>query len=119
MTFRNETDVLKFRAAAPIPPNTVMLFPGTAIPGETTNQNTADTGDKVGLQVRGRFEFPCATGVTFAVGAIVEWDEDPGTVVASGGDFTLGMALKAKTAGQITADIMLEPSLAVALDEDE
>ena len=65
-------------------------------------------GDLMCVQTMGIYEFPCATGVTFAVGAQVHWNIADQTVVATadGSDtFPLGRAHAAKTSGQLVTRV--------------
>lgn len=65
-------------------------------------------GEKMAVQTKGIYEFPCATGVTFSVGAQVHWNIASQTVVAtadSPNTFPLGRAHAAKTSGQLVARV--------------
>lgn len=66
------------------------------------------SGERMCVQTMGIYEFPCATGVTFAVGAQVHWNISSQTVVAaddSPNTFPLGRAHAAKTSGQLVATV--------------
>lgn len=108
----NENHILKFTASEEIAPNTVMVYPGTTLAGITTNLNTAEAGDEVGLNTECVAVLPCGSATTIAVGASVEWDEDNELVVAAtAGDFDLGRLLEAKTNGQTTAKVIISKGI--------
>jgi predicted RecA/RadA family phage recombinase len=71
------------------------------------------SGERMAVQTEGVYQFPCATGVTFSVGAKVFWHITNRTVVASpvsGSTFELGTAFAAKTSGQLTCRVDISPN---------
>jgi predicted RecA/RadA family phage recombinase len=73
---------------------------------------SAASGERMAVQTDGVYKFPCATGVTFSVGATVHWDIANRTVVASpvtGSTFELGTAVVAKTSGQLSCQVDISP----------
>lgn len=81
------------------------------------NTNVA-SGAKGSFATRGDFEIITASGTTFTVGALPQWDNATDLVVAAGGDgdFVLGLCKVAKTSGQTVTRIMLNESV-VAMPE--
>jgi predicted RecA/RadA family phage recombinase len=81
--------------------------------GVYTALRPAASGDLMVVETKGVREFPCATGVTFAVGAEVHWHIANKTVVAAAdgaNTFSLGNAFVAKTAGQLVCLVDIETS---------
>lgn len=66
-------------------------------------------GQEVTVTTDAIVSLPCASGTTFAVGALPQWDRATNLVVAAGGagDYVLGSAWRAKTSGQAVAIIRL------------
>lgn len=65
-------------------------------------------GDPLNARVKGQFDVASASATTFAEGATVEWDDtNKLAVAAAAGDFVLGKAAKAKTAGQTVVRVIL------------
>ncbi len=63
-------------------------------------------GDKVKVATKGRFRVLAATGTTFTVGAVVDWDDTNKLAVADG-DFNIGRAEFAKASGPLYVDVLL------------
>jgi predicted RecA/RadA family phage recombinase len=80
---------------------------------------SAASGERMAVQTQGVYKFPCATGVTFSVGAKVHWDITNLTVVAApvtGSTFELGTAVVAKTSGQLSCQVDISPDSQVIGD---
>jgi predicted RecA/RadA family phage recombinase len=71
------------------------------------------SGDSFTVQTEGKYELPCATGVTGSLGAAAWWDSSGLTVVSSAptAGWYLGRYAKAKVSGQLVAivDINKDP----------
>lgn len=66
------------------------------------------SGDEIGLTVEGIYNMPAATGDTFAVGAIVGYDEagDEATA-ATLGDKDVAICTKAKLVGELSVEVKI------------
>lgn len=74
------------------------------------------TGDPMNVRVKGGYDVAAASATTFALGAIVEWDATNDLAVASGaGDFVLGVAARAKIAGETVVRVLLNEHLEAAV----
>jgi len=78
-----------------------------------TGLNEAASGDTIGQQVEGVFDFDSASATTFSLGDPVFWDYSANAAVAAddaldgANDFYLGVAVKAKTSGQLKVRVAL------------
>ena len=60
------------------------------------------SGDEVTADCEGMYEIAAASGTTFALEAVVDWDDSAGIALADGGagDFELGKVARAKVSGE-------------------
>lgn len=70
------------------------------------NPNELKTGQEVTIDTEAVADVASASGTTFALGATVGWDDTANLAVAGGaGDFDIGKAEIAKTAGQLVVRV--------------
>jgi predicted RecA/RadA family phage recombinase len=68
-------------------------------------------GDPYNVRIKGQWDVASASATTFAIGAVVEWDDTNNLAVASGaGDFVLGNAAKAKISGETVVRVIFNES---------
>lgn len=70
-------------------------------------------GDEIALMVEGVYDMPAGSGDTYAVGAVVGYDEAGDVATAAGlGDKNVGVCVEAKIAGTTSVRVKLVPTLA-------
>lgn len=66
------------------------------------------SGDVMNVRVKGGYDVQSASATTFSAGAKVEFDNSTKlAVAAAAGDFTLGIAAKAKVSGETVVRVLL------------
>jgi len=76
--------------------------------GVVQGQRPLEEGEPATLKTTGKFSVDAASATTFTAGVIVEWDNTGKLAVANAaGDFDIGIAAKAKIAGELKVEILL------------
>ena len=69
--------------------------------------NNAEKGTLVPVYVKGRFTVPAKTGTAITAGTTLYYDAAAGTVSATAGDVTIGMAACDMIAAGVEVDVIL------------
>ena len=69
--------------------------------------NNAEKGTLVPVYVKGRFTVPAKTGTAITAGTVLYYDAAAGTVSATAGDVTAGIAACDMASGGNTVDVIL------------
>jgi predicted RecA/RadA family phage recombinase len=103
--FKNDSKTHAFIATAVHGAGDVIFYDGA--PGVFVGLKTCAIGDTCSMSKTGAFTLPSDSGVTFAARADVRWDASEAKAVSAGGDYVIGKAKYAKTAGQLAVQIDL------------
>lgn len=102
-TVKNHANSVQRTAAADLDAGTIAQEAGLA--GVVAGAGRIRSGDEYTVMLDVLAEVPSASATVFAEGATVQWDDTAKLAVASG-DFTLGKAERAKSAGQTVVRVL-------------
>lgn len=105
---RNHAEELHVVAAADWADGQVVQSAGRA----GVVEGPVKAGDMANVRIKGRYEVASASATTFAAGVTVGWNDGTNLAVAAGtGTFDIGIASKAKIAGELVVSVLLNEQI--------